>query len=226
VSDGKPLPAAIVYAPGIIDVALTDKNGLFSFLDVPSGSSFTLKIRATQMVDSGFDVAVTAGKFYLLRAQGLRNYNPRSCPEKDRLRNLYVAALRVRDTFRLAVADQRTLRLKSKKPNKQLSERALNRARYHARRYLDLSALLPDRELQCRSSVSGCTRLDLRRMIRNMKVSARHLRMESLLFNRRLRFEGIRSQKESDKRIRRVRKNDWRAMSLIKQLAKSTFECK
>jgi hypothetical protein len=225
IHEGKPIVAAIVYAPSVVDVALTDKNGLFAFFDVPPGAPVILKIRATQLIDSGFDITANTGTFYELKAQALRNYNPRACPEKDRLRNLYVSALRIRDTYRLAIKDHRKLRLESKKTNKLTSERSLRRAYYPAQRYLLLSSLLPDRELRCRAPVPSCTRVDLRTIVRTMKMSARYLRLESLLLNRRLRFENLRSEKESNRLVRRIRRNDSRAMSLIKQLATSTYEC-
>jgi hypothetical protein len=214
-----------VYAPVIVDVTLTDKNGSFEFQNVPRGTSVTLKIRATQLNKSGMDIPTTSGNLYEITTAATRNYNPRSCRETDHLQSLYQAALRVRDNYRLALADQQKLRVESKKPNKQASERAIHRTQYHARRYLDLSALLPDRELLCKKSDSSCTKLDLRSVSRMMRISARHIRLESLLFNRRLRFEGLRTEKESDTRIRRIRKNDSRAISLIKKLARGTFEC-
>jgi hypothetical protein len=224
---GKPLEGALVYLPEFVDVAVTDKNGSFKFVGInPPDASATLKVRSTQLVNSGMDIPAKAGQALEIRLAQVRNYNPNNCPESDKLLALYTSALQIREIYLLAVQDQGKLQTGLKdKEDRKLSGRALRRATYQAQLYFDLSATLPDRQLLCTNPPGVCPKQDLRPIIRRMKNSAQHVRMEGLLFNRQMRQNRLRSAAESDKRIRSIRKSDSRAMSNIAKLARSTFEC-
>lgn len=213
--------------PEIVDVALTDKQGFYSFIGIePPKLRMTIKIRSTQLVNGGYDIPTQAGVFVEVRPSALAQHNPQRCPEKDKLSALYTAALNLRFMYRSARADHKKLLPKlTSGPAKRETGRAMNRTLYHSSFYLDLSALLPDRELSCASATPSCTTVDLRDVVRKMKVSATHVRRESLLFNRQLRQKKLRSEKESDKIMRKIRSKAARLQSLIARLPRKTNSC-
>jgi hypothetical protein len=185
-----------------------------------------MKIRATVLENSGFDIPVRAGTWMSIRNARTRNYNPLKCPEKDHLQSLYYAAMRIRFIYKLAAIDQAELASKIlSAEEKQVSGRALARALFHAQLYFELSAQLPDRELLCTLKTKTCATLDFRRHLRQMRQSATYLRFESLLFNRRLRMQGFRTEKLSKSRIRAVRGSYKRVIAHINKLPQKSFEC-
>jgi alpha-tubulin suppressor-like RCC1 family protein len=223
----KPIPLALVYAPSLVDAVISDKNGSWRIRNVtPPKSRVMMKIRATALENSGFDIPADAGTYVSIRNAQMRNYNPLQCSERDHLTSLYYAAMRIRFIYKVAAEDQALLATKMlSAKEKQMSGRALARALFHARLYFELSAQLPDRELVCTEKVASCAALDYRRQLRQMRQSARYLRYESLLFNRRLRMQGFRSEKLSDARIRAVRGSYRRAIAHINKLPTASFEC-
>jgi hypothetical protein len=224
---GKPFAGALVYLPEIVDVALTDKQGFFSFIGIePPKLKMTIKIRSTQLVNGGYDIPTQAGVFVEVRPSALAQYNPRKCPEKDKLSALYTAALNLRFMYRSALTDHKKLLPKLISGDaKRETGRAIRRTKYHSSFYLDLSALLPDRELSCPGSTPSCTTIDLRDVVRKMKFSATQVRRESLLFNRQLRQKKVRPEKESNKIMQNIRRKALRLQSLIAQLPRRTNSC-
>jgi hypothetical protein len=228
IRDGdSPIPGALVYAPGLVDIAITDKDGAWRIRGVtPPKSVVTIKIRSTQLENSGFDIPAQAGTSVNIQSARTRDYNPEKCPEKDHLSALYNAARRIRFIYRLAATDQAVLVDKMRSAGaKQASGRALSRAFFHASLYFELSAQLPDRQLLCGQARAQCSPSDLRQVRRQMRQSLTQLRYESLLFNRRLRQEGFRKESASKTRICTIRSSFRRALGLIKRLPDATFEC-
>jgi hypothetical protein len=217
-----------VYIPEIVDVALTDKNGFYSFLGIePPGMKMTVKIRSTQLENGGYDIPTQAGIFVGVRPSKLADYNPMKCSETDKLSALYNAAIHLRFMYRSAHTDhKKLLPALTAGESKRETGRAMNRTLYHASFYLDLSALLPDRQLACASSVASCNRLDLRDAVRRMRFSAIQVRRESLLFNRKIRQEKLRSEPESNKIMKSIRSRSDRLQSLISQLPRQSFSCR
>jgi hypothetical protein len=224
---GKPFAGALVYVPDIVDVALTDKQGFYSVVGVDSPKmNLVLKIRSTQLVNGGYDIPVQAGVFVEVRPPKLAVHNPNRCPEKDKLQALYTAAINLRYMYRSARKDH--LLLLSKLPSgdaKGETGRAMNRTRYHGSTYLNLSALLPDRQLLCSRKTPRCRALDLRDVVRKMKFAALQVRRESLLSNRLLRQEQLRPEKDSVKIMVAIRKKSARLKSLISKLPRDTHSC-
>ena len=228
IRDGdEPIPLALIYAPSIVDAAMSDQNGAWQMQGItPPKSSVLMKIRATMLENSGFDIPAQAGTWLSIRNARTRNYNPLKCAEKDHLSSLYYAAMRIRFIYKLAAKDQAELATKiMSAEEKQMSGRALSRALFHATLYFELSAQLPDRELLCTTKETTCATMDFRRQLRQMRQSATYLRLESLLFNRRLRMQGFRSEKLSNSRIRAVRGSYRRVIALIKKLPQKSFDC-
>jgi hypothetical protein len=225
---GKPFPGALVYLPEFVDLAITDKSGAFSFMGINSpDSGVTLRVRSTQLTNGGMDIPAKPGQAVEIQSQQLRNYNPANCPEQDKLLALYTAARNIRIIYLLAVKDQKQLSagLKDNTEHK-ATGRALARMTSKARLYFELSSQLPDRQLLCVNPPASCRAVDLRETIRRMKASTRHVRLESLLFNRQMRLKNLRSNAESTKRINRIRQSEARALSHISKLARSTFDCR
>jgi hypothetical protein len=208
-------------------VALTDKQGFYSFVGIePPQMKMTVKIRSTQLLNGGYDIPTQAGIFVEVRPSTLAIYNPRKCPEQDKLSALYTAALNLRFMYRSALADHKKLLPKlTSGEAKRETGRAMNRTKYHSSFYLDLSALLPDRQLTCASSAQSCTTVDLRDVVRKMKFSATQVRRESLLFNRQLRQKKLRPERESTTIMRKIRSKSDRLQSLIARLPRSTNSC-
>jgi hypothetical protein len=196
---GQPFAGALVYMPEIVDVALTDKNGFYSFTGIePAKIKMTIKIRSTQLENGGNDIPTQAGIFVEVRPSKLALYNPKRCPERDKLADLYNAALHLRFMHRSALTDHKILSAKlTSSESKRETARAINRTRYHSSFYLDLSAMLPDRQLTCAKTVSSCSAVNLRDIVRKMRFSAIQVRRESLLFNRQLRQKQLRPDKQS-----------------------------
>jgi hypothetical protein len=224
---GRALEGALVYLPEFVDVAVTDKSGSFKFMGVnPANTNAVLKVRSTQMENSGMDIPARAGVALEVRPQSLRNYNPNRCPESDKLLALYRAARKIRRIYLIAVEDQKQLKTGfSEKTDRYTSGRALRRLTYHAQLYFDLSATLPDRQLLCQKPPTSCSKVDLRKNVRRMKSAALQVRMEGLLINRQLRLKTLRTVAQSEKRIKQIRSSDQRARAHIAKLARSTFEC-
>jgi hypothetical protein len=225
---GKPLAGALIYIPELVDVLVSDKNGFFSLTGVePPGVKVTLKIRSTLLIDGGYDVPSRAGLFVQVKVPRLANYNPARCPQKDKILPLYNAANNLRFMYRSAMRDQKILGTYSLK-NVDINPRegARRRSLYHGSFYMDLSAMLPDRQLVCAKATKGCVKVDLKDVLRKLKFSVYHVRRESLLFNRALRTEKLRPEKRSSNIVRTIRaKSDSLARSLG-GLPRHTFDCK
>lgn len=226
-ANGKPIAGALIYAPELVHVAISLKDGNWTLPDIEkAGSDVALKIRSTQLVNSGIDIPAALGTTLQIRDLRTRDYNPDKCAENDHLLNLYNAALRVRALWLASASDHQSLSSSQAKASSgQESGRALRRAQYHAQTYFELSALLPDRELACSSSQRQCPSVSLTRIIRAMRQSATHLRHESLLFNRKLRLSGARSEAESERRIKSIRSSTKRLAALLQKLPNGTFDC-
>ncbi len=225
---GQPFAGALVYMPEIVDVALTDKNGFYSFVGIePPKINFTVKIRSTQLDKGGYDIPTQAGVFVEIRPTKLADYNPRRCPERDKLADLYHAALHLRFMYRSALTDHKILLPKlTSGESKRETGRAINRTRYHSSFYLGLSAMLPDRQLTCAKSILSCSAVDLRDIVRKMRFAAIQVRRESLLFNRQLRQKQLRPDKQSLKIMKQIRDRSNRLQSLISKLPRDTSSCK
>jgi hypothetical protein len=207
---------------------VTDSKGTFTFRGIkPPDAKATLKVRSTQLLNSGFDLPAQAGQSVQVRSQQLRNYNPNACPEKDKLLALYSSAKIIRQMYLMAQNDYQKLSTAIEdKFQKKSSGRAMARATSQSQLYFDFSAKLPDRQLLCSKTAAGaCTFTDLRSIVRRMRAAGMHVRRESLLFNRQMRLKNFRSEAESTKRIRRIRQIHARAESHMSKLARSTFEC-
>jgi hypothetical protein len=226
-ANGKPISGALIYAPELVNLAISLKDGSWNLSDIEKASSnVVLKIRSTQLVNSGVDIPASLVTTLQIRDLQSREYNPNRCAEKDHLLNLYNAALRVRSLWLASYDDHRFLSSsEANTSNRQTSGRALRRAQYHAQTYFELSTLLPDRQLFCSSSQRACPPVSYNRIIRTMRQSTTHLRHESLLFNRRLRFLGARSEAASERRIRSIRSSSKRLIALIQKLPRSSFNC-
>jgi hypothetical protein len=225
---GKPLAGALIYIPELVEVLVSDKNGFFSLTGIePPGIKVTLKIRSTLLLGGGYDVPSRAGLFVQVKVPRLANYNPAQCPQKDKILPIYNAANNLRFLYTSAMRDQKILS-KYSINNTAVSPRegARRRSLYHGSFYMDLSAMLPDRQLVCKKATTGCVKVDLKDVLRKLKFSVYHVRRESLLFNRALRTEKIRPDKQSYKIVRTIRaKSDSLARSL-RNLPRHTFDCK
>jgi len=226
-SDGKAIPGAIIYAPGIVHAALSMKDGTWVMPELQdSGANLLLKIRSTQLFNSGVDIPVSIGTTSQVKNLKVRDYNPDKCKEDDHLLNLYNAALRVRALWLASASDHKILiTSKVQAAGAQDSGRALRRAHYHAQTFLELSALIPDRQLTCSSAQRTCPSVSYNMIVRAMKQSATHLRHESLLFNRKLRLAGSRSEAASKQRIQNIRSGTRRLSALLQKLPVSSFDC-
>ena len=224
---GKPFAGALVYIPELIDVALSDKQGFYSFIGVdPPKVKVTIKIRSTQLEKGGYDIPSQAGIFVEVRPRALAMYNPQKCPENDKLSALYTAALHLRFMYRSALNDHKLLLQKlTSGEAKRETGRAINRTKYHSSFYLDLSAMLPDRQLRCTQKTASCSEVDLRDVVRKMRFSATQVRRESLLFNRQLRQKQLRPEKQSNTTMKKIRDRSQRLQSLISKLPRSTNSC-
>gem|GEM_PF-6871008 len=224
---GQPFAGALVYIPEIVDIALTDKQGFYSFIGVePPKAKITIKIRSTQLDKGGYDIPSQAGIFVEVRPRTLAIYNPQKCPENDKLSALYTAALHLRFMYRSALSDHKLLLPKlTSGEAKRETGRAINRTKYHSSFYLDLSAMLPDRQLKCAKKSISCSELDLRDIVRKMRFSATQVRRESLLFNRQLRQKQLRPEKQSNTIMKKIRDRSQRLQSLISKLPRSTHSC-
>jgi hypothetical protein len=224
---GKPVAGAIVYLPEIVDVTLTDKMGFFSFsLQSSEKRNVTVKVRSTQLANGGFDIPTQTGTYIEARTNEVYQYNPQRCPESDKLMPLYNAALHIRYIWRLALADHKRLlpALQTPDSRRQIG-RAIRRTQYHAQHYMDISALMPDRQLLCSTKIPQCVPLDLMPGVRLMRQIVQETRRESALFNRQLRQKGRRSDKQSVQVIKTIRNRSERAWAAIKKLARTTYSC-
>jgi hypothetical protein len=225
---GKPLVGALIYIPELVEVLISDKNGFFSLVGIePRGTKVTLKVRSTLLAKGGFDIPSRAGVFSQIKPKELVNYNPRRCKEEDKILPIYNAANNLRFMYRSAVRDQKILSIKSTKSEGKVPRgRALRRTYYHGSFYMDLSAMLPDRQLVCPSKTTNCVRVDLADTLRRLKSTVYNVRRESLLFNRALRTQSFRPESDSVAVVRKIRsKSDSLARAIVK-LPRFTFHCK
>jgi len=153
-------------------------------------------------------------------------YNPQKCPESDKLAALYTAALHLRFMYRSALTDHKLLlpKLMSGEAKREVG-RAITRTGYHSSYYLDMSAMLPDRQLQCAKKSPMCRGIDLREIVRRMRFSATQVRRESLLFNGQLRQKQLRPEKQSISIMKQTRSRSQRLQSLITKLPRKTMSC-
>jgi hypothetical protein len=183
-------------------------------------------VRSTQLVNGGFDIPTETGTYIEAKTNEVYQYNPSRCPEEDKLMPLYNAALHIRFIWRLALEDHRRLLPALMTPDSRRHVgRAIRRTLYHAQHYMDVSALMPDRQLLCGSKAPGCVPVDLKAGVRLMRLIVQETRRESALFNRQLRQKGLRSEKQSIKVIKTIRQRSERAWTAIKKLARSTYSC-
>jgi hypothetical protein len=225
---GKPLVGALIYIPELVEVLVSDKNGFFSLVGVePRGVKVTLKVRSTLLPKGGFDIPSRAGLFSQIRPNELANYNPRRCKEVDKILPIYNAANNLRFMYRSAVKDQKILSIKNTKTENQVPRgRALKRTYYHGSFYMDLSARLPDRQVVCSSQTTNCVRVDLTDILRRLKSTVYHVRRESLLFNRALRTQSMRQEKDSVAVVRKIRNKSDSLTRAIVKLPRYTYQCK
>jgi hypothetical protein len=225
---GKAYPGALVYIPELVEVALTDKDGFFSFFGVdPNQSKVTIMIRSSRLVNGGYDIPARTGLFTQVHPNRVANLNQNGCKERDKLKALYSSATSMRYIYRLANRDH--LKFKSKIAGANSSRetgRAISRLFYHASFYLELSSMLPDLQILCPKAKLQCNRVDLREIVRKMKFSAVNARRESLLFNRKLRLSGIRSENESKKIIALIRAKFGRLRAGILKLPRVNYSCR
>ena len=221
---GKGVPNVRVIVPELGEIALTNKDGMYS-IPAPGSEevSFTLKVRSLMLANGGYDVPAKSGTFVSIKPQEIGSFKAYDCSEKSKLAELYSMGRLVAKLSGTAKRDQKKLVSASKK---EPSGRALRRLNFSAAMLLDINAALPEKMLTCQASQNNCSEVSLKPALRQLRSSLKHLRLESLYLNRLLREDSKRSDGKSQRRIKAIKKQTTRLKTLIEKLGKRTFVCK
>lgn len=226
VVEGRPSQGVIIYVLGL-GTAVTNTAGTFSIGGAKSGVVYETVIQRTGFSFSPPRLTVSAGQS--ISAMGTQvSFNPRGCPVSDVTGQLNEAASQARMFKEMVYADSARLGGHGAKrafgDHHTSAASASQRTDAQLYSYMLNSSAIPEVRLDC-TDPTGCTSVSIFGSAVGALQEVGNLRREALQVNRVLRMRKMRTERESNLRIRDIRRANRTASSLFEEIGDQTFQC-